>query len=64
MDTGSTATFVALFSERLNDEFHVDAWVPLDIKLRLERLRLKELLSAMRGKGDEVASRTLAASEA
>jgi hypothetical protein len=48
MDNHSQRELLLVFSGPLNHHFPVDAGVPLEIKLRLERLRLEELLREAR----------------
>jgi hypothetical protein len=48
MDTQSLRELLLVFSGPLKHEFQVNADVPLEIKLRLERLRLEELLREAR----------------
>jgi len=51
MDDGAVRELVRAFQPRLQNEFFVEATVPLEIKLRLERLRLREMLEDMRCAG-------------
>jgi hypothetical protein len=48
MDTQSLRELLLVFGGPLKHQFPVDTAVPLDIKLRLERLRLEELLREAR----------------
>jgi hypothetical protein len=48
MDTQSLRELLLVFGGPLKHEFPVDMAVPLEIKLRLERLRLEELLREAR----------------
>lgn len=43
------------FAPRLKQEFHVDPFLPLELKLWVERLRLKETLDEMRWTTDTLA---------
>jgi len=53
MDDRTARELVRAFAPKLQNEFYLDPFVPLDIKLRLERLRLREMLDAMRCAGTE-----------
>ena len=48
MDTQALRELLLVFGGPLKHQFPVDTSVPLDIKLRLERLRLEELLREAR----------------
>jgi hypothetical protein len=48
MDNNSQRELLLVFSGPLDHHFPVDAGVPLEIKLRVERLRLEELLREAR----------------
>jgi hypothetical protein len=53
MDDGVGRELIRAFAPRLQSEFYVEASVPLEIKLRLERLRLREMLEDMRCTGGQ-----------
>jgi hypothetical protein len=51
MDQRTANNMVRAFAPRLQDDYHVEPFVPLEIKLWLERLRLREMLDEMRRRG-------------
>ena len=51
MDDGDARELVRAFAPRLQNEFCLETLLPLEIKLRLERLRLREMLEEMRCTG-------------
>jgi hypothetical protein len=51
MHDRNTQDLIRAFAPRLNSEFQLEHSVPLEIKLRLEKLRLREMLEQMRCTG-------------
>lgn len=51
MDDRTAREMVRAFAPRLQNDYYVEPFVPLEIKLRLERLRLREMLDDMRRRG-------------
>lgn len=51
MDDRTARDMVRAFAPRLQSDYYVEPFVPLEIKLWLERLRLREMLDDMRRRG-------------
>lgn len=58
MNKDTATALVCAFSQPLHERFYVEPWLPLEIKLRLERLRLAEMLAERRKENAGAANRT------